>query len=56
MTILDAMHDPALFGPWFSCGIETSPAVGQIATDLLLDGRTERYDAAVLSPARFAAR
>jgi D-arginine dehydrogenase len=38
------------------CGIETSPAVGQIATDLLLDGRTERYDAAVLSAARFAAR
>jgi D-arginine dehydrogenase len=36
------------------CGIETSPAVGQIAADLLLDGRTERYDAAVLSPARFA--
>jgi D-arginine dehydrogenase len=35
------------------CGIETSPAVGQIAADLLLDGRTERYDAALLSPARF---
>jgi D-arginine dehydrogenase len=35
------------------CGIETSPAVGHIAADLLLDGRTERYDAAVLSPARF---
>jgi D-arginine dehydrogenase len=37
------------------CGIETSPAVGQIAADLLLDGRTERYDAAMLSPARFGA-
>ncbi len=36
------------------CGIETSPAVGRIAADLLLDGRTARYDAALLAPARFA--
>jgi D-arginine dehydrogenase len=36
------------------CGIETSAAVGQIAADLLIDGRTERFDAAVLSPLRFA--
>jgi D-arginine dehydrogenase len=36
------------------CGIETSPAVGRIATDLLLDGRTDRFDAALLDPARFA--
>jgi D-arginine dehydrogenase len=35
------------------CGIETSGAVGQIAADLLVDGRTERFDAALLSPARF---
>jgi D-arginine dehydrogenase len=35
------------------CGIETSPAVGQIAADLLVDGRTDRFDATVLSPARF---
>jgi D-arginine dehydrogenase len=35
------------------CGIETSGAVGQIAADLLLTGRTERFDAAILSPARF---
>jgi D-arginine dehydrogenase len=35
------------------CGIETSPAVGQIAADLLLDGRTDRFDAAALSPRRF---
>jgi len=35
------------------CGIETSPAVGQIAADLLLDGYTDRYDVAVLSPSRF---
>ena len=37
------------------CGIETSPAVGQIAAELLVDGRTDRFDAALLSPARFAA-
>jgi len=36
------------------CGIETSPAVGQIAADLLVDGRTERCNQASLSPARFA--
>jgi len=35
------------------CGIETSPAVGCIAADLLLDGRTGRYDTALLSPVRF---
>lgn len=37
------------------CGIETSPAVGQIAADVLLDGCTERFDAALLSPQRFGA-
>lgn len=36
------------------CGIETSPFVADIAADLLLDGATERFDAALLSPARFA--
>ena len=35
------------------CGIETSPAVGQIAADLLLEGRTERFDASRLAPTRF---
>jgi len=35
------------------CGIETSGAVGQIAADLLVDGHTDRFDATVLSPARF---
>jgi D-arginine dehydrogenase len=35
------------------CGIETSPAVGQIAADLIIDGKTERIDAAQLSPTRF---
>jgi D-arginine dehydrogenase len=36
------------------CGIETSPAVGRIAADLLLDHRSEDFDASVLAPARFA--
>jgi len=36
------------------CGIETSPLMGQIAADLLVDGRTERFDARQLAPARFA--
>ncbi len=36
------------------CGIETSGAVGQIAADLLIEGRTDRFDAEILSPARFA--
>lgn len=35
------------------CGIETSPILGQIAADLIVEGRTDRFDAAVLSPARF---
>jgi D-arginine dehydrogenase len=38
------------------CGIETSPAVGRIAADLLSEGHTTRFDAATLSPARFAPR
>jgi D-arginine dehydrogenase len=36
------------------CGIETSPFVARIAADLLVAGRTERFDAAALAPARFA--
>jgi D-arginine dehydrogenase len=36
-------------------GIETSPTYGAIAADLLVSGRTERFDAALLSPARFGA-
>jgi D-arginine dehydrogenase len=35
-------------------GIETSPALGQIAADLIACGRTERFDATLLAPARFA--
>ena len=38
------------------CGIETSPAVGAIAADLLIDGSTERIDAASLAPGRFRNR
>jgi D-arginine dehydrogenase len=37
------------------CGIETSPIIGQIAADLILDGQTERFDAALLAPDRFRA-
>ena len=37
------------------CGIETSGALGPIAADLIVDGKTERFDARALSPARFAA-
>jgi D-arginine dehydrogenase len=35
------------------CGIETSPAVGRIAADLLETGSTEHFDASPLAPARF---
>jgi D-arginine dehydrogenase len=36
-------------------GIESSPAIGQIAADLIARGVTDRFDASILSPARFAA-
>jgi len=36
-------------------GIETSGALGPIAADLLVAGKTERFDARALSAARFAA-
>ncbi len=36
------------------CGIETSPALGQIAADLVVDGFTTRLDPGLLAPARFA--
>jgi D-arginine dehydrogenase len=56
--VLVVGEDPRLAGFFWlagqgGCGIETSPAVGQIAADLLLDGRTARFDTALLSPARF---
>jgi D-arginine dehydrogenase len=34
-------------------GIESSPAMGQIAADLLVRGKTESFDASILSPMRF---
>ena len=34
-------------------GIETSPTYGAVAADLLVDGRTDRFDATLLSPSRF---
>lgn len=56
--VLVVGEDPRVAGFFWlagqgGCGIETSPAVGQIAADLIVDGRTELFDAAVLSPARF---
>lgn len=52
-------EDPTLRGFFWlagqgGCGIETSPAVGRIASELLLDGRTSRFDANLLAPSRFA--
>lgn len=48
---------PGLF--WLAgqggCGIETSPALGAIAADLMVDGATDRFDAALLAPARLLA-
>ncbi len=34
-------------------GIESSPAIGRIAADLIVDGSTDVFDASILSPARF---
>ena len=53
-------EDPVVKGFfWLSgqggAGIETSSAVGQIASDLILDGRTKLIDAQVISPVRFTA-
>lgn len=52
-------EDPRLPGFFWlagqgGCGIETSPIIGRIAADLVVHGRTDRFDAARLSPARFA--
>jgi D-arginine dehydrogenase len=35
------------------CGIETSPAVGRVAADLIVDGHTELVDPSFLGPERF---
>lgn len=34
-------------------GIESSPAVGRIAADLIVGGKTDHYDARLLAPGRF---
>jgi len=52
-------EDPRLPGFFWlagqgGAGIETSPAVGAIAADLIIDGATDRFEAARLSPRRFA--
>jgi D-arginine dehydrogenase len=51
-------QDPLLEGFFWlagqgGAGIETSPTVGRIASDLILEGRTSLFDASILSPARF---
>ncbi len=53
-------EDPALPGFFWlagqgGCGIETSPALGRIAADLIVGGKTSLVVAAALSPARFGA-
>jgi D-arginine dehydrogenase len=52
-------EDPCLPGFFWlagqgGCGIETSPALGRIAADLIAGGKTSLVDAASLSPQRFA--
>lgn len=54
-------EDPSLPGFfWLAAqagfGIESSGAIGQIAADLIAHKATTRFDAAILSPARFAAK
>lgn len=54
-------EDPVVRGFfWLSgqggSGIETSPMVGQIATDLILSGRTDLMDVRPMSPDRFGSK
>ena len=51
-------EDPAVKGFFWlagqgGSGIETSPAAGQVAAELLIDGHTDLIDAQPFSPARF---
>lgn len=51
-------EDPKLPGFFWlggqgGCGIETSPVIGRVAADIIVRGRTDAFDAARLSPARF---
>jgi D-arginine dehydrogenase len=52
-------EDPLLPGFFWlagqgGCGIESSPAVGRVAADLIVAGRSEHFDARLLAPERFA--
>ena len=51
-------EDPALPGFFWlagqgGCGIETSPVIGRLAADLIVDGATSVYDSSRLAPERF---
>ena len=51
-------EDPTLEGFFWlagqgGAGIETSPAVGKIASDLIIDGYTDLVDARSIAPGRF---
>jgi D-arginine dehydrogenase len=53
-------EDPALPGFFWlagqgGCGIETSPVIGRVAADLIVDGATSAFDARLLAPERFIA-
>ncbi|MEW6268296.1 MAG: FAD-binding oxidoreductase [Thermodesulfobacteriota bacterium] len=52
-------EDPKLPGFFWlggqgGCGIETSPVIGRVAADLVVRGRSDAFDTALLSPERFA--
>jgi D-arginine dehydrogenase len=52
-------EDPRLPGFFWlagqgGCGIETSPIMGQVAADLLVSGKTDKFDEELLSPSRLA--
>jgi D-arginine dehydrogenase len=54
-------QDPQLPGFFWlagqgGCGIETSPILGEVATDLITTGKTKRFDRSLLAPERFASR
>jgi D-arginine dehydrogenase len=54
-------EDPRLRGFFWlagqgGCGIETSPILGEVATDLITTGKTERFDRRLLAPERFAGK
>jgi D-arginine dehydrogenase len=53
-------EDPRLAGFFWlagqgGCGIETSPLIGRVAADLIVHGRSDAFDTALLAPGRFLA-